>query len=247
MRVIEAIESQLNVAVLGVFGGCPPASGLFTRLAIHSVLHSLNYCERHSKYLSARKLHTVFAEKGDVMEPACSSVWERPRRSSRGPAPEHSLEQIAAAAIELADAEGLAAVTMRAIAKELHTGPASLYRYVRTRDELIELMVDRVYGEFDYSRLASQSWETDLLELAHQSREIYLRHSWLLEIVTESGPNGPNVADYLENALAALDGVDASTKLEAVGVLNALVVMLTRNEITAKESDTAKYRAYSIL
>jgi AcrR family transcriptional regulator len=57
------------------------------------------------------------------------TVWDRPERGSRGPAPERSRAQITAVAVALADAEGLAAVSMRRVAGELGTGPASLYRY----------------------------------------------------------------------------------------------------------------------
>lgn len=175
------------------------------------------------------------------MEQSAESLWERPRRGRRGPAPEHSREQIASTAMELADADGLAAVTMRAVAAALGTGPASLYRYVRTRDELVELMVDAANGEFDYEGLPGGDWLADLLALARQSRAVFLRHPWLLDLADTLRPIGPGAADYLEHALAALagTGADARTKLEAVGVLNALVVMLTRVELAAANHETA--------
>jgi AcrR family transcriptional regulator len=69
-------------------------------------------------------------------------IWERPERASRGPAPAHSREEITAAAVRLADTQGIEAVSMRAIAVELGVGAASLYRYVARKDELIELMVE---------------------------------------------------------------------------------------------------------
>lgn len=171
------------------------------------------------------------------MEP---SVWERPRRGRRGPAPEHDLDQIAAAALALADADGLAAVTMRAVAAALGTGPASLYRYVRTRDELVELMVDAAYGEFDYAAVPVGDWLAALLGLARQSRGIFLRHPWLLETAETPRPLGPNVAAYLDHALGALAHAEADTrtKLEAIGVLNALVVMLTRAEAAEADHDS---------
>ena len=78
------------------------------------------------------------------------SIWTRPERSARGPSPEHSRAEIASAGITLADASGLGAVTMRSVAAAIGTAPASLYRYVATRDELVELMADQVYGEYCY-------------------------------------------------------------------------------------------------
>src|ERR1039457_7550624 len=78
------------------------------------------------------------------------SIWARPERSARGPSPEHSRAEIASAGIRLAAADGLSAVTMRSAASAIGTAPASLYRYVATRDELVELMADQVYGEYVY-------------------------------------------------------------------------------------------------
>jgi AcrR family transcriptional regulator len=151
------------------------------------------------------------------------------------------LDRIAAAAMEIADAEGLPAVTMRPVAAALGTGPASLYRYVRTRDELIDLMVDAANGEIDLSGIPSGDWRADLLTLARRTRGVYLKHPWLLETAETPRPISPSVADYLEAALTALEGagIDTRTMFEAIGVLNALVVMLTRAELTAADREAA--------
>ncbi|MCD0446835.1 TetR/AcrR family transcriptional regulator [Glycomyces sp. A-F 0318] len=168
-------------------------------------------------------------------------VWERPRRGRRGPAPEHDLDRIAAAALALADADGLAAVTMRAVAAALGTGPASLYRYVRTRDELVELMADAAYGEIDGEAAPAGDWLAGLLALARESRRMLLRHPWLLEVAETPRPLGPNAADYLDRALGVLESAetDTRTKFEAIGVLNALVVMLVRAETAGADRDAA--------
>jgi AcrR family transcriptional regulator len=176
-----------------------------------------------------------------VEQTEAAGLWDRPRRGKRGPEREFSFERIAATAMEIADAHGLAAVTMRPVAAALGTGPASLYRYVRTRDELIDLMVDAANGEIDCRGLPSGDWLADLLDLARRSRIVHLRHPWLLETAETPRPIGPSAADYLECALAALagTGVDTRTRLEAVGILNALVVMLTRAEFTAADREAA--------
>ena len=168
-----------------------------------------------------------------MAEGPARSIWLRPERAARGPAPEYSRSRIAAAGIALADADGLGAVTMRAVAEALGTGPASLYRYVATRSELIELMVNEVNGEMDLAASGTGHWLQDLLILARQSRDVYLRHPWLLDAGGLDGPIGPNAVDYLEHALAALSGVDVDprTKLEAIGVLSGLVSLLVRAEI----------------
>lgn len=169
-----------------------------------------------------------------MTEPSARSIWLRPARAGRGPAPTFDRDRIAAAGVALADADGLPAVTMRAVAVALGAGPASLYRYVATRDELLELMIDRVHGEISYAGLGSGHWLDDLLALARQSRDVYLAHPWLLDATATRTPLGPHTVTYLEHALAALAGLDVSprTKLEAIAILSAVVSTLTRAEVT---------------
>lgn len=168
--------------------------------------------------------------------PSTHSIWLRPERAGRGPVPTFDRDRIAAAGVALADADGLPAVTMRAVAATLGAGPASLYRYVATRDELLELMIDRANGEISYSGLGSGHWLDDLLALARQSRSIYLAHPWLLDATATRTPVGPHAVTYLERALTALADLDVSprTKLEAIAILNAVVSSLTRAEITQR-------------
>lgn len=171
------------------------------------------------------------------------SIWLRPERAVRGPVPEHSREEIAGIGIGIADARGLPAVTMRAVAGALGSGPASLYRYVVSRDELLELMVNEVHGELDYSRLGSGDWLADLLVLAHESRAGYLRHPWMIELAASRMAVGPHAMDYLEHALAAMSTlkVDAVTQLETVGLLGGLVLMLTRAELGDQQSPEVQH------
>jgi AcrR family transcriptional regulator len=91
---------------------------------------------------------TAFTKTAD--SPPGRSIWTRPERSARGPAPEHSRAEIASAGVALADGSGLGAVTMRSVAAAIGTGPASLYRYVANRGELLELMADQAQGELAY-------------------------------------------------------------------------------------------------
>jgi AcrR family transcriptional regulator len=162
-----------------------------------------------------------------------TSIWLRPERGSRGRAPEHTRDGIAAVAVRLADSDGLAAVTMRSVAEALGGGSASLYRYVQSRDELVALMVDQVNGELDYSTLDHGDWLADLLALGRQSRAVLLRHPWLTDTSAEGRELGPNAIAYLEQALSAMQhlAVDGLRKLEALGVFTAVVRLLARTEI----------------
>lgn len=161
------------------------------------------------------------------------SIWLRPVRAAKGPMPEYSRSQIAQAGVAVADADGLAAVTMRRVAEEVGAGSASLYRYVSKRDELLELMIDEVTGEFT-PVTKSGDWPADLLVLAREFRGIYLRHPWVVTATAEMSPTGPNAVAFLENALTLLGDVEVESrvKLEAVAVLSGMVRLLVGFELT---------------
>jgi AcrR family transcriptional regulator len=175
-----------------------------------------------------------------------ASIWMRPERSTRGPAPEHNRAEIASAAVTLADASGLAAVTMRSAAAAIGTAPASLYRYVATRDELVELMADQVHGEFSYHRPSSGHPVADLLRLARQGRAIYHRHPWLLDLPATGNLPGPNAVAFIEHALAALAGTDLTgpAKLETIGLFSGTVRLFAQAEISQRRAgqDTAQWQ-----
>jgi AcrR family transcriptional regulator len=165
-------------------------------------------------------------------EPQGGSIWTRPERAPRGPVPEHSRAKIAAAGILIADAVGLDAVTMRSVAAAVGTGPASLYRYVVNRGELLELMADQARGELDYPTAADGSPTARLLAIAREGRALYLRHPWLLDIQAAPIP-GPNAVTFIEHALAALDGTDLAgpARLAAVGLFSGAVRLIAQTEI----------------
>ncbi|MBK3547134.1 TetR/AcrR family transcriptional regulator, partial [Streptomyces sp. MBT60] len=83
---------------------------------------------------------------GDIAR-SLELLWGTGERPSRGPKPGLTLDRIVTAAVAVADAEGLAAVSMRRLSTELGTGTMSLYRYVPGKSELLDLMFDRVLGE----------------------------------------------------------------------------------------------------
>ncbi|RAG85693.1 TetR/AcrR family transcriptional regulator [Streptacidiphilus pinicola] len=170
-----------------------------------------------------------------------TSIWLRPERSGRGPAPGFDRDRLAEAGVELADGQGLAAVTMRAVAQSLGSAPASLYRYVATRDELIELMTDRVNAEMSYEGLGVGGWFDDLLALAREARGVGLRHPWVLDVFAATAPVGPRTLVYLDRCLACLAELPLSgkEKLEAIAVLQSLVASLTRAEL-AKQLDSSE-------
>jgi AcrR family transcriptional regulator len=174
------------------------------------------------------------------------NLWARPERAARGPAPEHSRTEIAAAGVSLADASGMDAVTMRSAAAAIGTAPASLYRYVAGREELVQLMADQVYGEFSFSAPMSGQPVSDLLELARQGLAIYRRHPWLLDVPATANLPGPNAVAFIERSLAALAGADLTgpARLETVGLFSGVVRLFAQTEIGQQRAgqETAQWQ-----
>src|SRR5471030_1171419 len=89
-------------------------------------------------------------------------LWGVAESGRRGPKPRHSVEDVVRAAIALADAEGLDAVSMRRVAETLQLSPMSLYTYVPSKAELVDLMLDRVAGEMGEPDPAGGDWRQQL-------------------------------------------------------------------------------------
>jgi AcrR family transcriptional regulator len=133
-------------------------------------------------------------------------IWGRPERAARGPAPSLSREEITAAAIRLADSQGIEAVSMRALGVELGVGAASLYRYVARKEELIDLMVDAVMGD-DLEFEILGDWREDMRSIARGLRAMTLRHPWMAIHGAGTRNFGPNTVQRYEQALSAIDGL----------------------------------------
>ncbi len=160
-------------------------------------------------------------------------LWLSPR-PRRGRKPVFSREAITAAAVALADAEGLEAVTMRRVAAEVGAGVMSLYSYAPDKETLLELMVDLVSGELSTADEPTGDWRADLKTIAHLQRAHMLRHPWLPAALSTRRTLGPNSLAFLEHALAVLRpaGLDGATKLEIFAQLTAFVAGHVSHEIT---------------
>ena len=150
-----------------------------------------------------------------------------------------SVEQIVAASVRIADAEGVQALTMRRVAAELSTGTTSLYRYVTGKDDLMELMVDAVQGEADLPEQPSGDWRADLSLVAHASRQMMLRHPWLATELGSRPPLGPNALRWADFALKAAGGVSSDITLASalLGVVSTYAhgaVMAELSELEAR-------------
>lgn len=163
-------------------------------------------------------------------------IWARPERAGRGPRAAYSRADIAAAAVRIADTDGLEAVSMRHVATELGCGTMSLYNYVPRKEDLYELMVDAISGEHDTWE-PTGDWRADMLRVAHQTRALMHRHPWLPRLMSPVYGFSPNALRYLEHCLVCLDPLDASygTKMELIAMLNGVVTTYVGNELATAE------------
>ncbi|NDU77347.1 TetR family transcriptional regulator [Actinomadura sp. DSM 109109] len=160
------------------------------------------------------------------------SIWSVPERQGRGPRPAYSRAQITEAAVRIADAEGLEAASMRRIAADLGTGAMSLYRYVPSRDDLLDLMADHVLLEMDVPERPSGDWRADLALVAEGTRAVWLRHAWLAGLHRPRASIGPNRLRLLEFAAGALDvGIPIDDMLTLLAMLDGYVERAVRGEM----------------
>jgi AcrR family transcriptional regulator len=146
-------------------------------------------------------------------------LWGERAQGKRGPKPAMSLERIVATAIAVADAEGLAAVSMQRVAADLGFTKMSLYRYLPGKAELVALMVEQGLGEAP--ALDTADWRAALAEWTSLLLDAMVRHPWAAEATAGSRPLGPNELGWMERALAALpaSGLAGIERLDTVAVL----------------------------
>jgi AcrR family transcriptional regulator len=155
---------------------------------------------------------TVMAEYSGSGDPARSLalLWRTRERPSRKGKPALSVDRIVQAAIEVADADGLAALSMRRIAERLGVGTMSLYTHVPGKAELIDVMLDEVYGEAARPEDVRGGWRARLELVARENRALYRRHPWLLQVGTSRPVLGPNAITKYDYELRAVDGIGLS-------------------------------------
>ena len=180
-----------------------------------------------------------------------SVIWMRPEHAAMGRPARHSREEITAAAIRIADQEGLDAVSMRRVAADLGTGAASLYRHVDNREDLLDLMIDATGAEYVFAA-PTGDWLADLLDIGDQARAIMRRHPWLPSLLNTRSVLGPNGLILLEHVLQslALHPARLAAKLEAFAILTTTTALFVQNELgggSAQQQRNAAYLRYALV
>jgi AcrR family transcriptional regulator len=176
---------------------------------------------------------------GDIVR-TLELLWDTGRRPSRGPKPALSLDRIVEAAVRIADAEGLEAVSMRRVATELGTGTMSLYRHVPGKAELLDLMLDRVQRPSDNpAALGDSGWRAALEAMARATLDLYRRHPWLLQVNQSRPILGPSALDGMEKVLTRIRpmGLTDPELISAIIMVDGYVVGAARTQLYQQEAE----------
>ncbi|WP_124706639.1 TetR/AcrR family transcriptional regulator [Gordonia insulae] len=143
----------------------------------------------------------------------------------RGPRPTLTVHDIGRAAVAIADAQGVGAVSMKAIAAELGLTTMSLYRYVDSKDDVIEVMVDTAFGPCDPTLTATGTWRERLTSWALAAASLSRERPWLAAIPLRRPPVGPNVLSWTDAGVRSFTdtGLTGQQKLSALLLVDGFV------------------------
>jgi AcrR family transcriptional regulator len=172
-------------------------------------------------------------------------VWTRAEGAGRRP--RFSRDEIATAAVRLADTEGFESLSMRRLAAELGAGTMTLYHYIRTKDELLTLVNDAVMGELliPAEEGLPEDWRDAITEIADRTRICLQAHPWIFDI-TDDPPIGPNAVRHFDQTLEAVSGLGLPfvERLDIVGLIDEYVFgycLHERNHLHPDQTDDGIY------
>ncbi|MQA01187.1 MAG: TetR family transcriptional regulator [Streptosporangiales bacterium] len=179
---------------------------------------------------------TDFSSTGDPAR-SLALLWGTEERGRRGPKGRVTVAAIVRAAVDLADREGLGALSMRKIATEVGVGTMSLYTYLPGKAELLDLMLDAVYAETAKPDDPAAGWRARLEQVARENWALYRRHPWMLQVATPRPVLGPNLMAKYEHELRAVadSGLDDLEMDAVVALVADLVQAAARRAVQARE------------
>ncbi|MBG6103403.1 MULTISPECIES: TetR/AcrR family transcriptional regulator [Micromonospora] len=163
------------------------------------------------------------SERKATADPARSLalLWRTREPTSRSAGPALSVDRIVRAAIDIADAEGLDALTMRRVGEALGVGTMSVYTYVPGKAELVAVMIDTAYGEMPRPTVEGD-WRTRLERIARDNLALYQRHPWMLRAETTRPVLGPHLMAKYDYELRAIVDIGL-TDVEVDAVLTLVL------------------------
>ena len=175
------------------------------------------------------------------LPPGLDLLWGRRERSKRGPRPGLSADAIVSAAMGLADAEGLEAVSMARVASELGFTTMSLYRYVASKDELLQLMWNGSALGAESLVIEGDGWRDKLRSWAVIQRDMLDRHPWITQMPMAAPPVAPNSLHFVERGLGSMDelAIPDIAKIAVIGLLSSYTLSEARMAADARRAAEA--------
>jgi AcrR family transcriptional regulator len=164
------------------------------------------------------------------LPPGLDLLWGRRGPGRRGPRRGLEVDDVVAAAVAVADGEGLEALSMARVAKELGLSTMSLYRYVTSKDELLQLMWNASAQGAEELVLEGDGWRPRLRSWAIIQRDMMDRHPWITQMPMAAPPLAPNSLAFVEHGLEALDrtSLGDADKLRVIGLLSSYALSEAR-------------------
>ncbi len=176
-----------------------------------------------------------------ALPPGLDILWGKRDRGRRGPKPGLTVEDIVDAAMALADAGGLEAVSMAGVAARLGFTTMSLYRYVNSKDELLQLMWNASAQGAETLVLTGEGWRARMREWSVLQRDMLDRHPWLTQMPMAAPPMAPNSLAFVERGLEAMDGTGLpdDERLRIIGLLSSYTLSEARMAYDARRAAAA--------
>jgi AcrR family transcriptional regulator len=164
------------------------------------------------------------------LPPGLDLLWGRRGRGQRGPKPGLSIDAIVTAAVRLADAEGLEAVSMARVAEQLGFTTMSLYRHVSSKEELLQLMWNASAQGAEGLVITGDDWRARLRMWAMVQRSMIDQHPWITQMPMAAPPMAPNSLTFVERGLEAMDGsgLPDADKLRVIGLISSYTLSEAR-------------------
>jgi AcrR family transcriptional regulator len=164
------------------------------------------------------------------LPPGLDLLWGRRPRGRHGPKPGLTVDAIVTTAIRIGDAEGLDAVSMARVAKELSFTTMSLYRHVASKDELLQLMWNASAQGAENLVIVGDDWRSKLRMWATVQRDMIDQHPWITQLPMAAPPLAPNSLTFVERGLETLDGTGLADtdKIRMIGLLSSYTLSEAR-------------------
>jgi AcrR family transcriptional regulator len=125
-----------------------------------------------------------------------------------------SRERVLRGAVAIADGSGIGALTMRSLAQELGVKPMSLYYYVTSKDEILDGIVDLVFGEIELPS-PDGDWRTEMRRRAISARSVLRRHPWAIGLMESRASPGPATLHHHDATIGTLRAAGFSVPMTA--------------------------------